>query len=406
MHGNYSVEASNNISIYASHLQSKSRQRVFITFLHAMAIGVCFYLSFYLVEFLHLTVLIAGIIVASYGIGTAVGGILGGKLSDKISPCLISVFSLIIEGGCFLILIALKDPRYLIINIFILGIAAYCFKTSNTVWIIDQFQKNNKEKLKIINILYTASNLGLGLAGLLVGALINYHFQSIFYVSSFLLFCSAIYFIFLESEHLHLQSKSLRLQAYNSENEIKNQNFKIFILMLFCLFSVGVIIGQRNVDYSIFIKQHFPHESYRAISFLVALNPLLVVLFQIPFVSLFNKFNKVILVGISAFVMGFGIWLMTTIDNFMISILSCIVYTFGEMLFFSMTQFIAFQCTPSEIKGKNMGLFQSTYALSMIIGPLVGGFLFHHFNSETPWILSLYLGTVCMLLCFYLNKNF
>lgn len=90
-------------------------------------------------------------------------------MSDKISPVLICIFSLMLEGIAFICLIFLDSPPLLSLDLFLLGTATYSLITSTYILTLSACQENKSQRLKAINILETTSNLGLGLAALLIG---------------------------------------------------------------------------------------------------------------------------------------------------------------------------------------------------------------------------------------------
>lgn len=82
-----------------------SWQGIFLAFIESSLVGICYFLSMYLVNVLHFTVIQSGIIISCYGIGTIFGGILAGKLCDYFNPAKIRIISLIIQSLSFLALL-------------------------------------------------------------------------------------------------------------------------------------------------------------------------------------------------------------------------------------------------------------------------------------------------------------
>jgi hypothetical protein len=181
-------------------------QGIILGFIEATLSGVCLFLSIYFVDDLHFSISIAGVMISFYGLGRTVGGLLGGKLSDRISPGLVSIASLVIQAAAFLILIKLKTIYALMLNLFVLGVATYGFITSNNVWVLNHCKDQESIKLKTLSMLHAASNLGIGLSALLVSLLSRYGFSTIFLLSSVLLFVSAIYLVILEKSRVYVDA--------------------------------------------------------------------------------------------------------------------------------------------------------------------------------------------------------
>ncbi|PIR98806.1 MFS transporter, partial [Candidatus Collierbacteria bacterium CG10_big_fil_rev_8_21_14_0_10_44_9] len=142
-------------------------QRIAISLIEAIVAGVIFFLSLYFVRDLHFSVAVAGLLIACYGVGTAIGGVAGGKLSDRYRPTIVSILGLGIMGVAFLILGHLTNAILLGVCLFLIGFSAYCFVTSNTLWILNYCVDENTRH-KSISVTYAILNLGLGAGALLV----------------------------------------------------------------------------------------------------------------------------------------------------------------------------------------------------------------------------------------------
>lgn len=378
-------------------------KRILLTFINDTSGGVSFFLCIYFVKVLHIDIALSGLIISAYGLGTALGGIAGGKLSDNISPTIISIISIFFKAAAFLILIKVKSVLFLIPTLFILGVTTYGFKTSNNVWILNQCQNNTAERLKVINILYTASNLGIGLSAVIVSIISYYGFQYIFLLSSILLFFSGIFLVKQKSVKIEaIISPSL---ALNNSSVQSKSNKKILFFMLLCVFLIGLIIAQLSATYSIYLQHVFPLMGNKSYAILFVLNSLIIVIFQTPLINRFSHANKILSAGIGAFLFGIGMMLLNFSFIFLMAIFSCIIYTIGEMLFISLSQLIIYQEGGAKKRGQSLGLFQMVFALSIIIGPALGGFIYHHFGSSVLWYLSGIIGIICLLICFFSRKH-
>jgi predicted MFS family arabinose efflux permease len=384
-------------------------QGIILGFIEATLSGVCFFLSLYFVDDLHFSVAVAGVMISFYGLGRTIGGLLGGKLSDRISPGLVSIASLVIQAAAFLILIKLKTIYALMLNLFVLGVATYGFITSNNVWVLNHCKDQESIKLKTLSMLHAASNLGVGLSALLVSLLSRYGFSTIFLLSSVLLFVSAIYLVILEksnqaaSSQLHAENK---IKSANTQTESRDvvEDKKVVWLVLGCLFSIGLIIAQLGTTYSIYLHDAFPTLGINGVSFLFALNSILIVIFQTPLVNFFSNYNKVFMVGMGAFLMGFGMFMLSFSFVFAMAILACVIYTIGEMLFFSMAQLVCYQKGGEKKKGHSLGMFRMIFAMSTFVGPTAGSFIYQHLGGNFVWLLCGVIGVTCLTACSYYRK--
>lgn len=400
----------NFIQAYLDHYRDISFanwQRIILAFMNDMASGVIFFLSVYFVDILHMSIAKAGLLLSSYGVGKAIGGAVGGKLTDILSPNLVIISCLLIESLMFVALIKIHALILLIIIEFILGVAVYAFTTANKVCVLHSIKGNEHIKLKILSVLYTASNLGIGISAIYVSLTAKFGFYYIFLSASILLIASAaIFFI----QTLRIQPDVYRFPTLLHENkpegldDSKNINPIVSWLILICVFSISLIIAQFSSTYSIYLTTSFPTLGVKAVSIVFALNSFLIIFLQTPVVNYFNKSNKILMVGIGAFLMAGSISLLSGAYTFLIVIISMISYTMGEMIFFSMAQLVVYQHSSHRYKGQGIGLFQTFLALGMIVGPSLGGYIYDRLGSHTLWYCCGLTGIVWLLVALHYKK--
>jgi predicted MFS family arabinose efflux permease len=349
---------------------------------------------------------VAGIIISSYGAGAILGGIVGGKLSDKITPINVSIGSLFVQGTVFLSLIQLNNVNFLIIVIFILGVATYSFITSNNLWVLSQCRDNEIEKLKALNVSSTMSNLGLGLSAVIISIFSGYGFHYIFFFCSVILFLLAVYLLFQKQTSNHLMvSKTNRHEINSNPYVISKKNKQIFLLVLACLFFIGCIVAQISTTYPIYLQASFPQLGIKGFSIVFIINALLVMLFQTPVGNLLSNRNKILMIGVGEFLLGFGMFILSYSFTFWLVIVACVIYTIGEMIFFPMSQLVCYQLALGPKKGHNLGLYRTTYASSRVAGPAIGGAIYHNMGGTMVWYVSGILGLFCLLACLYYKDN-
>jgi len=369
-------------------------QAIALTLIDAIAGGIIFFLSIYFVTQLHFDIIVASTAISCYGIGTIIGGIVGGKLTDRISPQKISSISLAIRAMTILLLLKLKSPQLIMLDLFFMGIATYGFKTSNSVWMLNHCQHDGKLKLKTLNISRAVMNLGFGLAGIIIGFLPGADFNKIFYSSSIILFSGAIFLSLQENNPIIIKN-----QPMNETNKQENINKQYLYVILTCVFLIGLIVAQLGSTYPMYIKNSFPQLGIKAVSILFILDTFLIVFFQAPLVNRLNKQNSFFIASLGALSMGLGMLVLSLSFSFSLAILSCVIWTTGEMLFFPMAQLICYEKGAYDKKGNSMGVYQSIYAASTVLGPILGGYMFHFSNGNLIWYLCGILGLLCFIAC-------
>jgi len=375
---------------------------IIFNLLNAISVGVCFFLSLYFVDLLHFNMMSVGLLMSSYGIGTVFGGIVSGRLCDQFSSDILAIISLIFQSAAFFTLACFHTFEPLAVILFILGMSNYSFKTANNVSMLNHCGDDKYLRLKTINITHAASNFGLGISGAIVGIMAGY--MRIFYSASVLLVFSAIYLLFL-TPLKRFQRRNYRQQNKQHSANADSPNTKILILALLSVFFVGLIIAQLGSTYPVYVKDTFPDLATRAVSILFILDTVLIVLFQAPLSSYCGRFNPVLVMGLGAFLMGLGMLVLSISSTFFWAMISCCIWTTGEMLFIPTAQLLCYENGNKYKKGQSMGVFQSTYAISTVVGPAIGGFMYSKVDVNAMWYLSIVIGVACFISCIALVRR-
>lgn len=376
---------------------------IIFSLIESTLMGMFYFLSLYFVDVLHFSVPLAGMIISFYGLGAMVGGYASGKLSDKINPAIIASVSLFTQAIIYLSLIHLTQPSILMAVVFILGMAGYGFITSSHLWVLSQCTDDQSQKVKALNLLSIASNLGISIAAILMGIFSYYGFNYIFTFSGTILLLMGCYIFIQEKGNGH-QLKSNPLQKTSSDLPIFNQ--RLLMLVLIAVFFIGFIVVQRSSTYSLYIRQLFPQLGIQAVSILLIINSLIVVLLSTPIGDFISTYNKTTMTGIGGFLIGFGMFMLIFSHSFIMVALACVVYTFGEIIFFCMAQLICYDCGGQNKSGHSLGLFRLTYASSRVLAPAMGTYICASYGYDTVWYISFFIGLTCLFLFYYSRKLF
>jgi MFS family permease len=378
-------------------------QGILISLLDSICLSVFYFLPTYFVKNLHYSIEDAGTIISSYGVGAIIGSYLGGKIADKVSPAKLTIFFLLLQSLAFFILIKLTWINGVRVDAFILGIAGYGFITVNTLNILNCCRE--EEQLKALNWLSTVANLGLGISALFIGFYDEIGFKNLFLIFSSILFLTSLvlfmkYLMFSEAP-LKKQSTNQLYPPHFAHKKNMYLNLFIMITVFFC----GVIISQMSSTYSVYIQSAFPQKGVKAFSILFAINTAFVIFFEVQIGAICKSYNKVLMMGLGGFFLGFGMLLLIFKINFFEAVIACIIYTIGEILFFCMAQMLCYKNTKKK-KGHRLGMFRTIYALSRVFGPALGCGIYYHYNGSLVWDMCMGIGVLCLLGSLYFKKYY
>lgn len=382
-----------------------------ISFIVSVTRALFFFLGLYFVRDLHLGLSITGVTLAFYGLGSVLGGFVGGKLSDRISFNKVCIVSLLGNAVVLFCLAQAKHAPMLMLLCFLWALFSNAFSTGNNSWILQKTKLLESERLKAFNILFAASNLGsFATSGIVVLSDI-YGFRSIFIVSGIVLLCIAVYLMLRHSNyHKASHENAIAAEKTQSSNEHDTnpnaENKTLFWFCVGCLFFVSLIITLNGAVYTLYLNQHFTALKTIGVSAIFAINPAMIFLFQTPFVNLFHAKNKLTMIGVGSVLMGIGMLILPFSTWITCAVISAIIYTVGQMIFTTLCQLVLYQSGKPNKKAQAVGAFKIVYAVSMVVGPAVAGFIYHHLGGNTVWYICGVIGFIALIGCYMMRHHY
>lgn len=315
-----------------------------------------------------------------------------GAMSKFFNTLRITVSAIFIQALSFATLFLCNNISLITLALFFLGLATFVFYTANDLFLLHLCGENSERRYIALNLSRIALNVGFGLSGILY-FLLNQHFHEMFLIFSLTLVFISLFLLNLE--------KSLKQTLANTskcpETSTNEKNFTLLTFGLFFVFLNGLLIAQLNTTYPLYINALFGHFSATAISILFSLDTLLIICFQGLLTEKTKHVNKLLVLGLGSFLMGAGFCLLAFpfAAMFYVALISCIIWTTGEMLFVPSAQLICYEAGAN--KGLNLGSYQTIYALTKVIGPTVGTFIYQQYQPQTLWLLCGLVGSLCFI---------
>jgi MFS family permease len=127
---------------------------------------------------------------------------------------------------------------------------------------------------------------------------------------------------------------------------------------------------------------------------LIAINGILIVLFQ-PVVAHYTaRFRHAHVLAVAAVVLGIGFGATAFVGTWGGFAVSIAVWTLAEMAWMPLGPLIVARMAPDDLRGSYQGAYGLAWALAATIGPAAGGYVLDRFGSETLWLGCLVIGIV------------
>jgi predicted MFS family arabinose efflux permease len=358
------------------------------------------FMTVYCEHQLHFTPVQAGTIMALFGVGALCGGLIGGILTDKIGFYDIQVWALITGGLLFMALSFLHTFATLAIGAFVLSLFNESVRPANSSAIVHYSSPQNKTRSVSLNRL--AINIGWAVGGLTGGLLAAINYRLLFWVDGGTNILAAILLLIL-------MPKAGIVKTIKKPEKITLQNsvfvdltYLLFLLLGICFF---ICFYEFMIIEPAFYKLDW-HFNERFIGVLMALNGLLIALFEMVLVhKLEGKRHGMvyIIAGIMAGVAGF-VFLNLLPPTALVAIFIVVLITISEML--SMPFMSSFWMGRSKDynRGQYAALYSMSWSFAGVAAPFVGGIIIASGGFTALWWVLAGLSAIAAVGYFFLYK--
>ncbi|MFN0275391.1 MAG: MFS transporter [Chitinophagales bacterium] len=362
----------------------------FITLINRSGMMVLPFLGLYLTEDLKYSNAKAGIVLSIFGIGSMVGSLLGGYLSDRIGHFRIVFTSLFFGGILYILLAFISTYSTLCIAVFFASVVNEALRPALTSSV--SFYATKENTTRSFSLLRMAVNLGASIGPALAGLLAVVGYFWIFIGDGFTSITAALtYYYFFKGKGKLSQNKgdenSFTEELSVKKDLLKQNPLKDILFLLFCLGTLGyaIVFFQLWSSIPLFYKQvHFLPEP--EIGILLALNGLLVFIIEMPLVHRFeNKIPPGRIIKFGVFFLALGIASLNFSSAHYILYVSMLLMSISEILAMPFMMTAIIRRSGNENRGKYIGIYSMTWSSAFIFAPLLGTYVIEHFNYTTLW---------------------
>lgn len=378
-----------------------------ITYINRAGAMVMPFMSKYLHENLFFDGPEIGWIFASIGVGAMFGSWLGGKLTDKLGFYTIMLSSLFLTGFGIIALMFLYDFKEICVGLFLLTAIADMYKPAMYVAVSNFTDRKNRTRA--LTLIRLAMNLGIISGPIIAGILIKKNnYDSLFWVDGITCILAITIFMLLidETKIYKARRRVRRKKRVVSVAKTRVLDDKNFILFLMASFITSFLFFQLFTTIPLYNTESLKLNQLE-IGFLLALNGLLIFLFEMPLIGYLERNNaettKIILIG-SVF-MASGFFFLLISKSVLILILSIGLITLGQILLFSFSNTFAFSRAKTGHEGSYMALYTMCFGAAQSLSPKIGLTVITSYNYFYNWLLMAIIGLIGISLYYKLDKN-
>ncbi len=373
------------VTIYRDSFAGLSRDiwlLALVTLVNRSGTMVIPFMTVYLTQQLHFSLAEAGYVMSCFGIGSVVGSLLGGRLTDRYSYYQTMFWTLFLNGAMFLVLMRMQTLLAICLTIFVLSLIADAFRPALFASVAAYSRPENRTRS--YSLLRLAINLGFSFGPALGGwiaALKGYHW--LFWLDGLTCMGAAILFrLALRNKKEPDESSGGAILPVVS-SAYRDRTYLWFIFFV-CLGAIAFMQFFSTIP--VFYKEVYQFSDAH-IGTLLGLNGLLVALLEMPIVHrLDGRSNRLRLVSIGTLLVGLS-YLLFILFGFWagITIVSVFVITLGEIFNMPFANAAAINRSTPRNRGQYMALYTMVYSVALIVAPTAGLQLAEAFGFNALW---------------------
>ena len=378
-----------------------------ITFINRAGAMVMLFLTKYMHDNLFFSLSQIGWMFVCIGVGALFGNWIGGKLTDRMGFYTIMLASLFLTGFGIIFIMFLYDFIDICIGLFIVTAIADMYKPAMYVAVSNFTKKENRTRA--LTLVRLAVNLGIVTGPIIAGLVIQKdNYDMLFWIDGITcILAISIFMLVIDESKIY---KARILINRNEEKERKigtNRKADInFIIFLFASFLTAFLFFQLFTTIPQYNSDNLKLDELQ-IGLLIALNGLIIFLFEMPLIGFLEKRTseptKIILLGSVFMTSGFFFLLIS--KSILVLVISILLITLGQILLFSFSNTFAFTRAVRGREGKYMAFYAMSFSAAQILSPKIGFSVINKFSYLSNWLLMGFIGLIAILLYYKLDKN-
>lgn len=330
--------------------------------------------------------------VGLFGAGAVFGTLIGGWLTDRIRALPVQLGTLAGMALGFTLLAASTDTTAISGLVFSIGLLGQAFRPANDTLLAAVCPP--PDRTRAFGLHRLAINLGWAIGPVVGGLLSELSWDLLFWADA--LSCVLAGAVLLVSFR-HFDTRALGRAPPPPEARSGGPlRDPLFLALAGCLLLVGLVFMQFFSTLSIYLSEVLAWTPAE-IGALQALNPILIVLFEMLLVQRLRNANPMLVIAGGALLIGLGFGLLGASSATLWIVLCIAVLSFGEMLNMPFaTSFVASRATDAT-RGRYLAIYGLAFSLALVGAPVLGGLVRQSHGWQVLWLGTGVLGLVATL---------
>ncbi|MGE3175102.1 MAG: MFS transporter [Planctomycetota bacterium] len=347
------------------------------------------FLSLYLGKRFGMNVEDAGYLVALYGVGSIFGNIVGGWLCDRLGPVRVQLVTLFGAALWMLLMTQFATVWMLGVGIFVLGLINDSFRPGNMAAVLGSVPPELGATALTLN--RVAVNAGWAIGPTVGGQLAEIDFRWLFVADGgTCALAGVVLWLFvprmLGRDHGPERTGPAPVDApagaHAATSAWRDGRFLLLIGVTVTTFLAFMQYFSTETRYLAAVFGFDEGE----IGWLLAINPALIVLVEMPLVRALSGRARLPIVALGTLLIALSFPLLVPVGWGLGGVLAhLLLLTVGEMLSFSLLSSFVSDRAPRRLRGQYLGLHGASFSFAFVLAPALGGMVYERLGADALW---------------------
>jgi predicted MFS family arabinose efflux permease len=360
------------------------------------------FITIYLTQHLHYTLIQAAIVNGMLGLGAIAGALVGGKLTDKIGFTWVQFCALAGGGLLFILLGYVEHFAAICLVSFFLSLVNDAFRPANATAIAAYSSPANRTRSYTLNRL--AINLGWAVGASAGGILAGINYKLLFWVDGITNIIAAI--LLWRVLFRPGQVKKIKEKIDNSVIVTSPWKDVVYIrfIVIVTLFASCFMLMFRIVP--VFYKEQLGLPE-AVIGLVMGLNGIIIAFFEMVLVSKWeNKRSHLVYIRLGLYMGAITfLSLLLPVNGIFLALFSMVLFTFSEILALPFMNTFWINRAGDNNRGSYAAVYTIAWSVAQIAGPYLGALLVEYFNYTVLWLCSFIVSALCGMSIYFLKKD-
>ena len=366
------------------------------------------FISIYMTRTFGIGMIEAGIVFLIVGIGSLLGSLIGGALTDKFGRKNMALLGLLVSGLFSLIMIFINDIITLYFVVGLMGLVGSLGGPARGAMVADVLPP--EQRAEGYGILRVVVNISATIGPALGGFLATQSFMWIFIGDAITSVLAAIIFFFkipetkptkkVKSSNTPVKPETVGQSMGGYRDVFRDWKFMFFIGVSMIM---SLVYMNMNFTLPVFLDNDLTL-SPQIYGWLISMNAFMVVILQFYVTRKVKKFPALVMIALGNLLYGIGFAMYGFISTISFVFIAMIIITIGEMIIAPFAQAIAANFAPEDKRGRYMAIYGWSHLFPMMFGNIAFGAIMDKFDSIWVWYICGALSLIAVGGYLLLNK--